>query len=464
MMMILSALSCLTSCLKSDNDETVYYDDAGITSFTLGTLNRYVHTLSKNGADSIYKTTVTGSKYAFYIDQNAREIYNPDSLPYGTDASHIICTVLTKNSGVVAIKSMVSDSVRWYSSSDSIDFTQPREFIVYSNSNKAMTRYKVRVNVHQEEGNVFNWTQAGSSSLFANLKGMKGMAVGKEVLVFGTTGEETVVIGYGADGWTQRSSALGAFSEDAWKNVVEKDGVLFMKSGTQLLRRTADGEWEKTADVDLQQLVASSSSSLYAISRAGVVVSSDDNGLTWEEEEMDADAALLPTQDISYVCTPVKTNTSLERLVLVGNRNETAYHDEKVAVVWSKIEDRERENVVHSWSYNGADELAKFPLPRLRGLTVVGYGDGMVAVGGSGLGDCSVNAFAHIYESLDGGLAWKTRSYLPLPSGLQCNDGIVAMMTDADNNLWLVCGGSGQVWRGRLNRLGWQENQTSFTK
>ena len=75
-----------------------------------------------------------------------------------------------------------------------------------------------------------------------------------------------------------------------------------------------------------------------------------------------------------------------------------------------------------------------------------------------------MNAFAHIYESLDGGLAWKTRSYLPLPSGLQCNDGIVAMMTDADNNLWLVCGGSGQVWRGRLNRLGWQENQTSFTK
>ena len=271
MMMILSALFCLTSCLKSDNDETIFHDDVGITSFTLGTLNRYVHTLSKNGADSIYKTTVTGSQYAFYIDQNAHEIYNPDSLPYGTDASRVVCTVVTKYSGVVAIKSTVSDSIRWYSTSDSIDFTQPREFIVYANSNQAMTRYKVRVNVHQEEGNVFNWTQAGSSSLFANLKGMKGMTVGEEVLVFGTNGEETVVIGHGADGWTQRPSAQGAFSEDAWKNVVKKDGVLFMKSGTQLLRRTADGEWEKTADVDLRQLVASSSSSLYALTQQGVV-------------------------------------------------------------------------------------------------------------------------------------------------------------------------------------------------
>ena len=198
MMMILSALFCLTSCLKSDNAETIFHDDVGITSFTLGTLNRYVHTLSKNGADSIYKTTVTGSQYAFYIDQNAHEIYNPDSLPYGTDASRVVCTVVTKYSGVVAIKSTVSDSIRWYSTSDSIDFTQPREFIVYANSNQAMTRYKVRVNVHQEEGNVFNWTQASSSSLFANLKGMKGMTVGEEVLVFGTNGEETVVIGHGA--------------------------------------------------------------------------------------------------------------------------------------------------------------------------------------------------------------------------------------------------------------------------
>jgi len=30
------------------------------------------------------------------------------------------------------------------------------------------------------------------------------------------------------------------------------------------------------------------------------------------------------------------------------------------------------------------------------------------------------------------------------------------MAVDDDDNLWLFCGGTGQVWRGRLNKLGWQ--------
>ena len=28
---------------------------------------------------------------------------------------------------------------------------------------------------------------------------------------------------------------------------------------------------------------------------------------------------------------------------------------------------------------------------------------------------------------------------------------------DDDNYLWLICEGTGQVWRGRVNKLGWEE-------
>ena len=38
------------------------------------------------------------------------------------------------------------------------------------------------------------------------------------------------------------------------------------------------------------------------------------------------------------------------------------------------------------------------------------------------------------------------------------------MATDDDNFIWVVCGGTGQVWRGRLNRMGWTDGQTSFTE
>ena len=61
--MMLVALTAMTSCLSSSNDETTLYNDAAIIKFTLGTVNRYLHTTTASGADSTYKVTFTGSNY-----------------------------------------------------------------------------------------------------------------------------------------------------------------------------------------------------------------------------------------------------------------------------------------------------------------------------------------------------------------------------------------------------------------
>ena len=136
---LLMALTLIfASCLKSEDEETVSYNDTAISSFSLGTLNRYVKTKAKDGVtDSTYKATVSGSKYSFKIDHLNRKIYNPDSLPYGTDVKKVVVTVSAKNSGTMFFKSMTSDSLTIYNSSDSLDFSKPRELRVYpfSNSN-----------------------------------------------------------------------------------------------------------------------------------------------------------------------------------------------------------------------------------------------------------------------------------------------------------------------------------------
>ena len=36
------------------------------------------------------------------------------------------------------------------------------------------------------------------------------------------------------------------------------------------------------------------------------------------------------------------------------------------------------------------------------------------------------------------------------------------MTVDENQYLWIVCGGSGQVWRGRLSQLGWATQQKVF--
>ena len=80
----------LASCLSDDTDDSniVYYGDAAITSFSLGTLNKtYLYnngdTIKKNTDGTDSTTTVDCSKYKLTIDQLKHEVYNVDSLPAG---------------------------------------------------------------------------------------------------------------------------------------------------------------------------------------------------------------------------------------------------------------------------------------------------------------------------------------------------------------------------------------------
>lgn len=155
----LAASMVLTSCLKSDDDEVVTYNDMAIKTFTLGTLNRYLHTTSKTGADSVYKITYTATKQKMIIDQYGYMITNADLLPIGTDVAHVICNVTTKNGAYVYVKSLTSDSLRYFSSgNDSIDFTQPRIFRVFATDGSGSRDYKVSLKVRTQEAGQLMWT------------------------------------------------------------------------------------------------------------------------------------------------------------------------------------------------------------------------------------------------------------------------------------------------------------------
>ena len=139
-------LLALSSCLKSnDDEEQVYYHDTALTSFKLGTLKRILHTTSSSGEDSTYSSTVLGAAYAFTIDQQKGLVYNVDSLPVGTDVSKVIFTASTKNSGSLVLnlrtKDGQRDSLKVYSTTDSIDFTNPVEFRVYNQSGTTYRKY-----------------------------------------------------------------------------------------------------------------------------------------------------------------------------------------------------------------------------------------------------------------------------------------------------------------------------------
>lgn len=184
---LFSALLAFTSCLKGNDDEGTTYDDSAITAFSLGTLKYTKHAKTKAGADTIIHTTLNASSYKFYIDQMNREIYNVDSLPYGVDVRKALCTIAAKNGGSVVLKSMTSDSLKFYVTTDSLDFSKPRTLIVYSQSGKYNRSYTVKVNVHKTQVGRFVWqSTTGQDSRLGTLSAMKAVAMNGKVYVMGT--------------------------------------------------------------------------------------------------------------------------------------------------------------------------------------------------------------------------------------------------------------------------------------
>lgn len=415
----------LSSCLGDNDDDIVYTDDAAVTAFTLGTLNQYTHYTSSLGTDSIVKTTVTGSLYRFYIDQMKREIYNPDSLPYGTDAAHVVCTIVARNSGSVILEGLGDDNAVYYSSSDSIDFTQPRTIVVYSNSGKGSNRYTIRVNVHQQQPDVFNW------ALLSETPG---------ATPFATEGYRHIVT-FGQRMLTLQDNAL--WQADSWSEAPT---------------------WNKVCDVTgIRQLAGATPTHLYALNDEGrLVVSSNApedwaSGIEWKEEQLDSDLSLLPDTEVRMVCLPSKTNRDTYHLVLVGSNSRLNTTDNMT--VWSKVEENDAYAEQGRWFYYTPSTGNKNQLPGLSNLQLVAYDGGLLAFGTQADGTLSP-----LYLSRDMGITWPETKLVNLPEEFSPTDNAYGMTADSDNYLWLADGTKGKTWRGRLNRLGWKEVNKTVTE
>lgn len=467
--LLLSAVMLCTSCLGSDDDDTTYYDDTAITAFSLGTLNQYLHTTSSSGGDSIYTTTVTGSNYSFYIDQQACEIYNPDSLPVGTDAEHVICSISAKNSGTIVLKNIDSDTLTYYSSSDSIDFTSPRTVYVYALSGAGRREYTIHVNVHQEEADSFQWKQLGSATQLASLQAMKAVSNGGNLYVFGKQDGQTVAYtSEETDGkmWrTVTSNVSSPFSAEAYATVVQGNGYIYLVSDGVMYRSTNATDWTQTGyAADISQLVGVGKEKIYALNTAGQLVASKDEGSSWTEETINASTAQLPSSDVNCCILPLQTNADAERVVIAGNRSVDDYPADTTAVVWGKVEEFDPNAGVQAWMYYDVNEYQSNLLPRLTNLQVFYYNDGLLAFGGTGKGACQESAFSQFYFSQDGGLTWMTSDLFPMPDDFSSSGSCFAATVDSGNNLWIIGGETGEIWRGRLNKLGWVSSETSFSK
>ena len=449
--MLLFATVFFTSCLEDADSDVTYYSDTAITSFSVTNFNTYHTTTSSKGEDSIYRVKEDGAKYKFYIDQTKNEIYNPDSLPIGTDAKHLICAISTVRGGNVFLKSVYSDSLSTISFSDSLDFSKDRVIKVISLDGKYSRSYNVKVNVHKQLADQFVWNMMGTDEVFANAEDMKLVARGKNLVLFAKNGDATEVYTTTTDApkaWKKTSATFGA---SAYKNAVVFGGRFYIMDGAKIYASEDAEAWtEVVENLQIKRLAGSDRNSMYAVADDGIMVSND-GGKTWNKDLLSDNASLLPGDEISMTVLPITTNKDIDRIAIIGNRNNDA---DKYASVWNKLSEYVPTTETHEWNFVEQTPKDSLRLPRLKGLKVIAYAGGMYAIGGQPYsGD--LRAFDHVYFSKDGGITWLNDKRFIFPYRFMCNNSF-AMTTDEAHNIWLICGKSGQIWRGRLNGLAWE--------
>ena len=147
----------------------------------------------------------------------------------------VVCSLASKNSGVVYVKRMASDTLDYFTGNDSIDFKDKRVFRVYSTDGQSYRDYNVEIRVHKELADSFEWQREDVSNILPDLgkyKGVKIFAMGENVFAMVNDGATSFVMRKGINDnsrWnTVTPNVNTVFSPDAYKNVATLDGWIYM--------------------------------------------------------------------------------------------------------------------------------------------------------------------------------------------------------------------------------------------
>jgi hypothetical protein len=461
-----------------DDTAVALYDDAAITAFTLGKVNRYV--------DGV-KSTFNGGEYLFHIDQVNRTVYNKDSLPIGSDAAHIICGLTTYNNGQPYIVSTDGTYMTYHSTTDSVDFTTPRIFRIFATSGAGYTDYTVKVNVHKENPDSFVWKKMADIPV---MTGLRTLMFNDRLYVFGNEGGATKA--YTTDdgsAWTPVTLSVTT-DEDSWANTVATIDSLYMMSGSKVYRTKDLVTWDEDHsdimnETGIDQLIGASSQEIYALSDNGMLMTKYSGNLsmgTWIPANFETDVNVedLPIDDYTFTCYPMAMSDSTDYVVMGGTKQ---IGDEWHGHVWRRIVDYSELGIlselkkiieeamsgsetinsswIRQWTYIDRSSNNIYELPALKNLQLVYYGDELLAFGGQSYDD-EIAPLTAFWRSRDNGITWKQDVQYTMPpkdGTTKFNNAATSFSAAADNegNIWIVCAGTGEVWRGRLNRVAWEQ-------
>lgn len=420
----------MSSCLG--NDEPVEYSpNALVQSFALD--------------------KVLGVNYLFTIDQLSGKIYNQDSLPVGSDTiiDRILITDLT-TLGLVTIRNHDGTADSLFNISDSVNLVgtmeKPFKFKVWAPNAIVTKNYEIEVRVHQQQPDSLDW---GKSALAINyaptIQGkQKSIIFANQIFVY-SEGHPVYFTSL-ADGKNWNHTTVNGLPNTNLTSLVVFMGKLFATVGgsTESYSSTDGVNWVKsTLGADIVTFISPINNTLTAIkqfnetnkigSKQLVERFCTTEGSTWTVGDIVPEN--FPQNNISAAL--YKNAIGVENLMIVGNTIHTSEND-TATVAWGYMEGQE-------WSELSTE--SKYSCPKFEDPSIIYYGGSFYIFGKS---------FTNFYKSV-AGIVWKeeTANFM-FPESIRDKKTDYSMVVDNENRIWLMLDTPNEVWRGKLNRLGFQ--------
>ena len=434
----------LSSCLDSD-DNYEFSSDATIHAF---------------GIDTIH-----GKHYKFTIDQLNRLIYNRDSLPVGSDT--IIDRILIDTMTVTGWITSGSPTDTVFVMSDSVDLRPAMNndagmlFKAHAADGVTVREYKLKVNVHLQDPDSLVWTDMQNrGNIFSNtinLGQQKAVILGDELFVY-TSNTTAYKTSTAPDKYNWSKVNVSNLPSDVkLTSAVEYNNALYMVTESKrVFSSTNGGAWTEVTTLGDNVIVLING---FSDRLSGIVEINGKqyfnickDGKNWEAENTADNLTLeevpagFPTENIST--TQTNTGNGVEKVVLAG----MPLANEQETIPWFALYGK-------GWA-SLANTVYDTSCPGMVNPAIMYYGDMFYCFGGE---------LDAIYNSITG-IAWsKTETKFLLPQEFKgkgaysiivepTKDKTVAP-ADKRDFIWVIFGGNGtknEVWRGRLNRLGFE--------
>lgn len=434
----------LSSCLNNKEREIFDWvqDNCQIASFSL-----------KN--DSIRGL----AHVVFTIDQLNGEIFNRDSMPYGTVINRkVVCDVKYDGlspSAVEVYQETTKERKNW-DGRDSLDFSKPVRFDVYSYNGKSVKTYTAKLNIHQQKPDSMTWFRTekllGTEREEQRVLEWKG----KYRMFVRKAGDYQLYQSDDTQTWA--ASSLNGLSGKTLvlSQITIYGEALYAPTSDGLLYRSDNGtDWSMVGEAPEVKALLGVVDSVTQSSRPSALAAIVKNGDSWHFAAMNAKGKWT-TGRMMLEDFPIEG---------FGTAGYEAVFYRHLLVIAGKKRNGELSN--RSWettdglTWISLNHSATARLEPCEGAAVASYDNQIYLIGGF---NASKAASRRIYRSANRGLSWTlVDKLIVLPETFQPR-GYASLLVDK-NNYMLLFGGKekhdravlDELWRGRINRLGFKE-------